>query len=116
MKYEEYIVDGNCIVRSFCRMFNYNSLDVSNELDDICRKCNYTYDDVELFEEYLKRRNMFKIDYRKDLLVKDLKLDGKYIVFCWDKNNYYHMIPVIDNVVYDKNNKCLDLYVINIYK
>ena len=116
MKYEEYICDGNCVIRSFCKMFNYNSKDVSKELDDICNEYNYTYDDVELFEEYLKRRNMFKIDYGKDMLVKDLKLDGKYIVFCFDKNNYYHMVPVINNTVYDKNNKCLDLYVISIYK
>ena len=116
MKYEKYTCDGNCIVRSFCKMFNYNCLDVSKELNDICKKYNYTYDDIELFEEYLKRRNMFKIDYGKDMLVKDLKLDGKYIVFCFDKKDYYHMLPVINNIVYDKNDKCLDLYVISIYK
>ena len=115
MKFKEYVCDGNCIVRSFYKMFNYNSKDVSKELDDICLEFNYTYDDVELFEEYLKRRNMFKIEYGRDMLIRDLKLDGKYIIFCSDNNNYYHMVPVINNTVYDKSIKSLDLYVISIY-
>ena len=48
--------------------------------------------------------------------VKDLKLDNNsYIVFCYNKKDWYHMIPIIDNTIYDKSNECLELEVIKIY-
>ena len=55
--------------------------------------------------------------YLEDIKVQDLKIDNSsYIVFCWNKKDYYHMIPIIDNVIYDKNFDCMNLYVISIYK
>ena len=54
--------------------------------------------------------------YLEDIKVQDLKIDNSsYIVFCWNKKDYYHMIPIIDNVIYDKNFDCMNLYVISIY-
>jgi hypothetical protein len=65
----------------------------------------------------MKRRNTFPIEYNKNIKVKDLKLDnGKYLVFCYDKKDFYHMVSIIDNILYDKDDSSLDLYVINIYK
>ena len=58
-----------------------------------------------------------QINFQKDVMIKDLDLDGgSYIIFCWDKNEYYHMNVVINNVLYDKNIKGLELYPIKIYK
>ena len=37
-------------------------------------------------------------------------------VFCYDKKEFYHMISIIDNDIYDKNSDCMDLYVISVYK
>ena len=52
-----------------------------------------------------------------DTKIKDLKLnEGIYIIFCWDKKDFYHMMPIIDNVAYDKTDECLDLYTITLYK
>ena len=42
--------------------------------------------------------------------------NSSYIVFCYDKKDYYHMISIIDNVIYDKNSDCMDLYVIAVYR
>jgi hypothetical protein len=65
----------------------------------------------------MKRRNTNSIDYGKDIEVKDLNLDnGKYLVFCWDKKDFYHMVSIIDNVLYDKDDSSLNLYVIKLYK
>lgn len=58
-----------------------------------------------------------KISFNQDIKIKDLELDnGSYIVFCWDKKEYYHMVTIIDNVLYDKDDNSMELYPISIYK
>ena len=123
MKFEEFYISNsegksNCVIRSLCKVFNNSYDDVYNELLDICNKINASsFNDVEVFEEYMKRRNTIAIQYGKDMLIKDLKLDnGNYLVLCWDKLDFYHMVPIMDNTLYDKDNRSLDLYVIKIYK
>ena len=50
-------------------------------------------------------------------LAKDLKLeDGNYIVFAFDKKDWYHIVNIENNVLYDRANDSLELYVISIYK
>ena len=122
MKYEYfYITDdnnkSNCVIRSFCKIYNMEYNDVVSELLDISKELNCNFNDIETFEEYMNRRNTKKIDYGNDLLIKDLTLDNeKYIIFCYDKKDFYHMVPIINNTVYDYNSDCLNLYVISIYK
>ena len=118
MEYKEYTTEGNCIIRSFSKLYNMNSNDIYNELETIKNELNANNsNDIEVFEEFMKRRNTNKIESNKDIKVKDLVLDNKsYIVFCYDKKDWYHLIPIIDNTVYDKSNSSLDLYVINIYR
>ena len=123
MKYNNYYIcnsegKSNCVIRSFCKAYNEEYDNVFNELCEIAKelKCD-SFNDVEVFETYMKKRNTISIDYGKDEIIKDLKLDkGKYIVFCWDKKEFYHMISIIDNVLYDKDDRSLDLYVIKIYE
>lgn len=65
----------------------------------------------------MEDNNIFNVDFDKDIMIKDLNLNNNsYIVFCWDKNDYYYMVPIIDNTIYDKNSDCMDLYVISVYK
>ncbi len=123
MKFEKYYVannegKSNCVIRSFCKTYNEKYDDVYNELCSIAKELNCnSFNDIEVFETYMKRRKTNSIDYGKDFKLKDLNLDdGKYLVFCWDKKDFYHMVSIIDNVLYDKNNDSLDLYVISIYK
>ena len=118
MKYIEYNTEGNCIIRSFSKLYNIDPTSIYNELNSIKEELNANdSSDIEVFEEYMKRRNTNKIDKYKDIQVKDLVLDNNsYIVFCYDKKDWYHLIPIIDNIVYDKTDKSLDLYTISIYK
>lgn len=123
MKFIEYNItnnDGksNCVIRSFCKMFNESYNDVYDELCQIQKELNCeNYNDVEVFEIYMKNHNVDPINYGKDIKVKDLNLDsGSYIVFCWNKDNFYHMLPIIDNVVYDKDDRSMELYTISLYK
>ena len=123
MEYKHYYVankegKSNCVIRSFCKLYNEEYDNVFNDLCNIAKEINYdSFNEVEVFETYMKRKNTFDISYDKDIKIKDLKLnDGKYIVFCYDKKDFYHMICIIDNVIYDKSEECFDLYTINIYR
>lgn len=122
MKYSEYFISNkegksNCVIRSFCKLYNQEYDVVFNELVELAHELNHnSFNDVEVFEEYMKRHNTIEIE-SKEIKIKDLELDsGNYIVFCYDKKDYYHMITIINNTIYDKTDECLDLYVIKIYK
>ena len=48
---------------------------------------------------------------------KDGKSNCVIRTFCKLFNkDWYHMVPIIDNVLYDKTNDSLELYVISLYK
>ena len=122
MKYSEYFISNkegksNCVIRSFCKLYNQEYDVVFNELVELAHELNHnSFNDVEVFEEYMRRHNTIEIE-SKEIKIKDLELDsGNYIVFCYDKKDYYHMITNIDNTIYDKTDECLDLYVIKVYK
>ncbi len=123
MKYHEfYVTDAegrsNCVIRSFCKIYNEEYKDVLNGLLAIQKELNSSsFNDIEVFELYMKRKNTEKIDYVNDIKIKDLELDnGSYIVFCWDKKNLYHMVTIIDNTLYDRTDESFELYPISIYK
>ncbi len=123
MTFKEFYIsdnDGksNCVIRSLCKILNKEYNDVYNDLCKIAEdlKCD-SFNDIPVFEKYMEDNNIFNIDYNKDIMIKDLNLnDNSYVVFCWNKKDYYHMLPIIDNVIYDKNSDCLNLYVISIYR
>lgn len=118
---EFYITDkngkSNCVIRSLCKVLNKEYDDVYSGLCEVAKDLNSSFNDIPVFEKYMEDNNIIKISYDDDIKVKDLKIDNfSYIVFCYDKKDFYHMISIIDNVVYDKNDGCMDLYVISIYR
>jgi len=122
MGFKEYYIESktgksNCVVRSLCKILNKEYEEVFNELVNIAHEINCdSFNDIPVFEKYMSNYNINKID-SNEIQVKDLELNnGSYIILCYNKGDYYHMIPVIDNIIYDKSNECLELYVINIYK
>jgi hypothetical protein len=123
MKLEEYFITGkngksNCVIRSLCKLLNKEYEIVFNELCKTAEELNcQSFNDIPVFEKYMEDNNIFKITSKEDIKVKDLELDdGSYIVFCYDKKDFYHMIPIINKVIYDKNDECMDLFTISIYK
>ncbi|MGM9834396.1 MAG: hypothetical protein ACI31M_01270 [Bacilli bacterium] len=119
---EFYISDkngkSNCVIRSLCKILNKEYDDIYNALCKAAEELNYSsFNDIEVFETYMENNNIFKINCEEDIKVKELKIDNfSYIVFCYDKKNFYHMISIVDNVIYDKNSDCMDLYVISVYE
>lgn len=123
MKFEKYYItdkngNSNCLIRSLCRIYNKEYEEVFGDLCSLAKelKCE-NFNDIEVFETYMKKHNTFKIDYGKDIKIKDLKLeDGNYIVFAFDKKDWYHIVNIENNVLYDSEDDSLELYVISIYK
>lgn len=109
---------SNCVIRSLCKILNKEYNEVLNGLIDVQNEINAeNFNDIPVFEKYMEDCGIYKIDCSGEPKIKDLKLDdGSYIVFCYDKEERYHMIAIIDNVIYDKKDDCLDLYAISIYK
>ncbi len=123
MKFSKFYVEDkngrtNCVIRSFCKLYGGTYEDVINELLSIKEEINAeSFNDIEVFEEYMRRRDTDKIEYGKDTRIKDLNIDnGNYIVFCWDKDNFYHMVTIMDNTLYDKDDTSSNLYAITVYK
>lgn len=122
MKYSKYFISdengkSNCVIRTFCKVFNKDYKEVQNELIKITKELNAnSYNNTEVFEQYLSLRDFSSKKIEKDIKVSNLNLSkGIHIVLCWDKKDYYHMLPIINNIVYDKNNNGLDLYVLKTY-
>lgn len=119
---EFYISDkngkSNCVIRSLCKILNKEYEDVYNGLCEVSKELKRSsFNDIQVFEKYMEDNNIIKINRDEDIKVKDLKIDnGSYIVFCYDKKEFYHMISIIDNNIYDKNSDCMDLYVISVYR
>lgn len=122
MKFNEfYITDSNgnsnCVIRSLCKLYNENYDTVYSSLCNIQKELgSASFNDIEVFEAYMERNNTNKIEYGNDIKIKDLNLDnGSYVILCWDKKDFYHMVTIIDNILYDRTSDSFELYVINIY-
>ena len=123
MEFKEFYIEdsngkSNCVIRSLCKILNKDYDEVLNDLITVQNQINAeSFNDIPVFEKYMENNNIYKIDCFGEPKIKDLKLDnGSYIVFCYDKKERYHMVAIIDNVVYDKKDNYRDLYTISIYK
>ena len=123
MKFKEFYISdkngkSNCVIRSLCKILNKEYNDVSDGLCEVAKKLNYfSFTDVPVFEKYMEDNDIIKISCSDEIKVKDLETDNcSYIVFCYDKKDFYHMVSIIDNVIYDKNSDCMELYVIAVYR
>ena len=121
MKYIEYnpATAKNCVIRSFSLLTGENCETIEEKLKNealMLGKKEYT--DVEVFENYLEKTMGFgKIPFDPDKTIKDLELsNGTYCVFCYDKNNFYHMVVIHNDTLYDKTDKTLDLYPLAVYE
>ena len=119
MKYTYYNpVDesGGCIYRAISKLLNKDYNLVKEDIRKIANTLNKKENDIETFEYYLKENNVTKINDYNNIQIKDLNLRGEYIILCYDKKDFYHMVTIIDNTIYDKDNNSLNLYVISTYK
>ncbi|MDD6272493.1 MAG: hypothetical protein PUA90_03110 [bacterium] len=109
---------SNCILRSFSKITGKNGMIIETELKDLAKQMDKNdYSDIEVFEKYLEQLGFEKYNCLNDVKIKDLNLDNlTYSIFCWDKKDYYHLVTISENILYDKKEETLELYPISIYK
>ena len=58
--------------------------DFYSNLYEVAKELNCSsFNDMPVFERYMEDNNIFNVDFYKDIMIKDLKLDdNSYIVFC----------------------------------
>ena len=103
---------GGCIFRSFSKFFNKDYNDIKKEIKELQEKIG----EEDKYELYLNQNNVYDIKTEYRGKIKDYKNKGKSIIYCYDKKDFYHMVAIIDDVLYDKNEDSLDLYVLQIFK
>lgn len=106
---------GACVIRTFSKLFDKDFYDMKEELLKFIKENNYnSYNDIEAFENFLLNNGYKKLDMN-DKIIKEFDIKyHKCAIFC-HKEDFYHMISVIDGVVYDKDDRCLDLNAITMY-
>lgn len=108
----------SCVVRTMTKLTGKDYATVKAELTDLASKngCE-SYNDEAVFSRYMAEHGIHKMQEYGNTTVGELKLDdGIYCVFATNRNGFYHLMPVVDNVIYDRRDDCRSLYVIAVYK
>ena len=121
MKFEEFFITNyegasNCVVRTIAKLLSKNYDEIEERLNIVANELNCNFNDIEVFEKILFD-NGYHEEPSNEVLIKDLNIDdGNYAILCYDKKDYYHMVAVMNNTLYDKTSESLDLYVLKLYK
>ena len=118
MKFE-YFNPGDyiCTIRSISKLLNKECREVEQELKETSKSLGYdSFNELEVIEKYLSNNGF--IDTKKEYKerIEDLSFEGENEVLCYDKKDFYHLVAIIDNVMYDKDEKNKELYVLKVYK
>ena len=108
----------SCVVRTMTKLSGKPYETVKSELTALAAEMEYpAYNEPEVFEAYMEQLGMRKCIDDCGLRVRELKLArGTYCVFCTNHEDFFHLMPVIDGVIYDRRNDSQDLYVLAVYR
>lgn len=108
----------SCVVRTMTKLTGKEYSIVKKELTELAEQSGLeTYNDENVFEKYMAEHGISKLKEYKNTTVGELELnDGIYCVYATNRNDFYHLLPVVDNVIYDRRNDSDGLYVIAVYR
>ncbi len=119
MKFQEYnpvIQNCDCVIRTFMKLLDKTYSSVKEELLSLATSLGYdSYQETEVFETYFENNGFTKIN-EDFAIVNDLSFDGgSYGILC-QKNDDYHLFPVIDHTAYDQNDCFWTMDVVSLYR
>lgn len=108
----------SCVVRTMTKLTGKGYDTVKNELTELAQKMNCdSYNNEDVFGRYMEEHGISKMQEQGDITVGELEPEkGIYCVFCTDRRGFFHLLPVVDNVIYDRRDDSRGLYVIAVYK
>lgn len=108
----------SCVVRTMTKLTGKEYSTVKSELISLSESlgCN-TYNDERVFEKYMESHGIYKLKEYSDITVDEFEADnGTYCVYCTNRNGFYHLLPIVDNVIYDRRDDSRKLFVIAVYR
>lgn len=108
----------SCVVRTMTKLTGKGYSTVGSELTAMAQSlaCD-TYNDERVFGEYMASHGIYRLEGYEGSAVGELVLDdGEYCVYATNRDGFYHLIPVVDDVIYDRKDDSRGLYVIAVYK
>ena len=109
--------NGGCVARALSKAFNKNYDEIKEELYHIAKDLNYEdYREIDVFEKYMFDRDAICIKEYENTKIEDFDLEnGTYILFAY-KDDFYHLTCIKDNILYDKDDKIMDLIILKVYQ
>ena len=108
----------SCVVRTMTKLTGKPYPEVKEALAALASEMGFAeWNEQAVFEKYLTAHHFHKLDSFSGMQVKALPLQtGTYCVFCTNRADFYHLLPVIDGVIYDRRDDSRELYVIAAYQ
>lgn len=108
----------SCVVRTMTKLTGKDYNTVKAELAALAQELgSETYNDERVFSKYMTNHNINKLKEYDNTTVGELELiSGTYCIYCTNMDGFYHLLPVVNNVIYDRRDDSRELYVISVYK
>ena len=108
----------SCVVRTMTKLTGKDYSMVKAELTELADSMGFgEYNEEAVFEQYMAEHGINKIEEYDDTKVGELELgSGEYCVHATNRNGFHHLLPVVDNVIFDRRDDSRELYVIAVYK
>ena len=120
MKFKEYNpVDekGGCVARSISKALNKDYMYIKEELIKLANDLGKEdYRDDAVFEKYILDNGFKVFNNYNDKIVNECDFSNDTFVIFGYKGDWYHLVTIIDNTIYDKSNDSLELRIIKVYK
>lgn len=108
----------SCVVRTMTKLTGKEYSTVKNELAALAKRMGFEeYNEETVFERYMSEYNILRYKEYDDTKVGELELSsGTYCIHCTDRNGFHHLLPVINDTIYDRRDDSRELYVVAVYR
>jgi len=108
----------SCVARTMTKLTGKDYDTVKAELTELSQSMGLdSYNDEAVFVRYMEEHGITEHKGHSGSRVGELALGpGEYCVFCTDGGEFFHLMPVIDDVVYDRKDTYNELCVIAVYR
>ena len=108
----------SCVVRTMTKLTGKEYSKVKTELAELALKLGCeTYNDEKVFEQYMAEHGFRKLREYDGETVGEIELnDGTYCVHCTNREGFHHLMPVVDNIIFDRRDDSRGLYLVAVYK
>lgn len=108
----------SCVARTMTKLTGLPYDTVKQELAALASDMGYPeWNETAVFEAYLAKHGLNKIMGDSGIQVQALPdMDGICCIFCTNRDGFYHLMPVVDGVIYDRRDAYRGMFVLAVYQ